>query len=77
MRVVVIGGEIRTYGENASAIQFGRFRAGAMTNVADVGEDGYRKHTATVYSRCSAVRAMRRASIYGAVAGASSDRVAP
>ena len=51
MRVVVIGGEIRTHGENASAIQFGRFRAGAMTNVADVGEDGYRKHTATVYSQ--------------------------
>ena len=78
MRVVVIGGEIRTHGENASAIQFGRFRAGAMTNVADVGEDGYRKHTAAVYSQVfGAVRAMRRASIYGAVAGSSTDRVAP
>ena len=32
MRVVVIGGEIRTHGENASAIQFGCFSAGAMTN---------------------------------------------
>ena len=52
MRVVVIGGEIRTHGENTSAIQFGlfSFSGGAMTNVADVGEDGYRKHKATVNS---------------------------
>ena len=51
MRVVVTGGEIRTYGEDASAIQFGRFSNDAMTHVADVGEDGYRKHTATVNSQ--------------------------
>ena len=48
MRVVVNGGEIRTHGEDSSAIQFGYFSRDAMTAVADVGEDGYRKHTATV-----------------------------
>ena len=48
MRVHILSGNIRTHGENASAIQFGRFSGGAMSEVADVGEDGYRKHTATV-----------------------------
>ena len=48
MRVVVTGGEIRTYGEDASAIQFGRFSNGAIADVAELGTDGYRKHTATV-----------------------------
>ena len=48
MRGVVNGGEIRTHGEDSSAILFGNFSRDAMTAVADVGEDGYRKHTATV-----------------------------
>ena len=51
MRVHILSGKIRTHGENANAIQFGRFSGGAMVDVANVGEDGYRKHTATVYSQ--------------------------
>ena len=48
MRVHIFGGKIRTHGKNANAIQFGTFSRDAMANVAEVGEDGYRKHTATV-----------------------------
>ena len=48
MRVHILSGKIRTHGENANAIQFGAFSRGAMSDVAEVGEDGYRKHTATV-----------------------------
>ena len=51
MRVVVTGGEIRTYGEDASAIQFGRFFNDAMSYVAELGTDGYRKHTAIIDSK--------------------------
>ena len=51
MRVVVTGGEIRTHGEDASAIQFGRFSNDAMSDVAELGTDGYRKHTAIIDSK--------------------------
>ena len=51
MRVVVTGGEIRTYGEDASAIQFGRFSNGAIADVAELGTDGYRKHTVIIDSK--------------------------
>ena len=51
MRVVVTGGEIRTYSEDVSAIQFGRFSVGAIADVAELGTDGYRKHTAIIDSK--------------------------
>ena len=51
MRVVVTGGEIRTYSEDVSAIQFGRFSVGAIADVAELGTDVYRKHTAIIDSK--------------------------